>query len=322
MAYTPTVWVDGDTITAEKLNKLEQGVANEQVGPSGPPGPAGADGQDGQDGAPGTPGTPGTPGADGQDGFSPTVTVTDITGGHRVTITDATGPHAFDVMDGQDGAGGGTDGVSSFNGRTGAVVPSSGDYTAADVGARPSTWNPAAVDVSFNAGNTGMEANNVQDAITELFSSGSGEGTSWRGVEVYSGTCINVGDNAALEVSTYNFGDTFELKQGVIVFVFFAQEGTNTSMEITLNVSGSGAKSVKIQGDKGSGNATYTPLNTFITAGSVIGFYYDMGNWWVINGAYLLTFGGMAAISNKLLTQAEYDALSTKNSKTLYLIKE
>jgi len=36
----------------------------------------------------------------GDDGFSPTITVTDITGGHRVTITDATGPHSFDVMDG------------------------------------------------------------------------------------------------------------------------------------------------------------------------------------------------------------------------------
>ncbi|MFK4897383.1 hypothetical protein [Lactococcus petauri] len=33
--YTPTVWADGDTITADKLNKLEQGVANEQVGPPG-----------------------------------------------------------------------------------------------------------------------------------------------------------------------------------------------------------------------------------------------------------------------------------------------
>ena len=38
------------------------------------------------------------------DGVSPTITVTDITGGHRVTITDATGPHNFDVMDGDEGA--------------------------------------------------------------------------------------------------------------------------------------------------------------------------------------------------------------------------
>ena len=54
-------------------------------------GPPGQDGRDGQDGAP------------GQDGVSPTVEVTEITGGHRVTITDAEGDHPFDVMDGEGG---------------------------------------------------------------------------------------------------------------------------------------------------------------------------------------------------------------------------
>lgn len=28
MAYTPTVWANGDTITAANLNKIEQGIAN------------------------------------------------------------------------------------------------------------------------------------------------------------------------------------------------------------------------------------------------------------------------------------------------------
>lgn len=54
MAYTPTTWSDGDVITAEKLNKLEQGVKNEQVGPAGP---AGAVGPKGDKGDPGTCGT-------------------------------------------------------------------------------------------------------------------------------------------------------------------------------------------------------------------------------------------------------------------------
>ena len=62
---------------------------------------------DGQDGSPGAP---------GQDGASPEVTVTNITGGHRVTITDADHPggQSFDVMDGQDGSPGapGQDGTS------------------------------------------------------------------------------------------------------------------------------------------------------------------------------------------------------------------
>lgn len=51
MAYTPTTWNDGDVMTAEKLNKLEQGVKNEQVGPAGP---AGAKGPKGDKGDPGT----------------------------------------------------------------------------------------------------------------------------------------------------------------------------------------------------------------------------------------------------------------------------
>lgn len=47
-----------------------------------------------------------TPGADGEDGVSPTITVTEITGGHRITITDANGAQSFEVMDGEDGADG------------------------------------------------------------------------------------------------------------------------------------------------------------------------------------------------------------------------
>lgn len=41
----------------------------------------------------------------GQDGVSPAITITDITGGHRVTITDAEHPQglSFDVLDGSDG---------------------------------------------------------------------------------------------------------------------------------------------------------------------------------------------------------------------------
>lgn len=45
MAYTPTTWNNDDVITAEKLNKLEQGVKNEQVGPAGPKGDKGDPGQ-------------------------------------------------------------------------------------------------------------------------------------------------------------------------------------------------------------------------------------------------------------------------------------
>lgn len=50
MAYEPTTWKDDDLITADKLNKLEQGVKNEQVGPKGPKGDPGEKGATGERG--------------------------------------------------------------------------------------------------------------------------------------------------------------------------------------------------------------------------------------------------------------------------------
>lgn len=79
MAYTPTTWSDGDVITAEKLNKLEQGVKNEQVGPTGPVGPAGAKGEKGDQGVAGPKGDKGDPGAQGPAGPSYTLPAADKT---------------------------------------------------------------------------------------------------------------------------------------------------------------------------------------------------------------------------------------------------
>lgn len=72
--YTPTVWADGDTITADKLNKLEEGVVNEQVGPQG---------EKGDTGAPGTPGTAGL----GVKSIALTTSSGAVTGG-TVTFSD------------------------------------------------------------------------------------------------------------------------------------------------------------------------------------------------------------------------------------------
>lgn len=73
MTYTPTTWNNDDVITAEKLNELEQGVKNEQVGPAGPAGPAGAKGEKGDPGVAGPKGDKGDPGAQGPAGPSYTL---------------------------------------------------------------------------------------------------------------------------------------------------------------------------------------------------------------------------------------------------------
>ena len=115
---------------------------------------------DGRDGDPGAPGAKGDPGNDGispdvsvtaitgghritivdadntyvfdvmdgdpgDDGFSPDVSVATITGGHRVTITDAQGDHVFDVMDGEKGDKGDVGGVTYYT----ASVASTGALT-------------------------------------------------------------------------------------------------------------------------------------------------------------------------------------------------
>ena len=75
-------------------------------GDKGDPGQDGAKGADGKDGINGKDGVNGTDGTNGVDGVSPTVEVTEITGGHNVAITDKNGTKTFDVLDGKDGKDG------------------------------------------------------------------------------------------------------------------------------------------------------------------------------------------------------------------------
>ena len=58
-----------------------------------------------------------------------------------------TGQILTKTTDGAEWADAPDTGVTTFNSRTGAVTPQTGDYTADMVGARPSTWTPSAADV-------------------------------------------------------------------------------------------------------------------------------------------------------------------------------
>jgi hypothetical protein len=106
MAYTPTTWNNDDVITAEKLNKLEQGVKNEQVGPAGPAGPvgpAGPAGAVGPAGPAGPKGDKGEPGAQGPAGPSYTLPAANKTtlGGVKqmALIADLSTETATDLKD-------------------------------------------------------------------------------------------------------------------------------------------------------------------------------------------------------------------------------
>lgn len=76
----------------------------------------------GEKGATGDTGASGKDGTNGVDGVSPTISVSTITGGHRITITDKNGTKNVDVFDGNDGNDGkdGTNGTNGTNGKDGA----------------------------------------------------------------------------------------------------------------------------------------------------------------------------------------------------------
>ena len=115
MAYTPTTWTDGDLITAEKMNKLEQGVQNEQVGPQGPAGATGATGATGPAGAAAGFGTP-------------TATVDANTGTPSVTVS-ASGPDTAKVFSFAFKNLKGAKGDKGDKGDTGAQGPAGSSYT-------------------------------------------------------------------------------------------------------------------------------------------------------------------------------------------------
>lgn len=96
-------------------------------------------------------GAQGAQGSPGQDGISPTISVTDITGGHRVSITGAGGTQTFDVMDGVNGRDGanGTNGTNGTDGTDGVTftpsVSSAGVISWTNDGGRT---NPQSVDIT------------------------------------------------------------------------------------------------------------------------------------------------------------------------------
>ena len=156
------------------------------AGADGAPGAQGPAGQDGAPGAQGEQGPQGPAGADGQDATINGVNALTLQTANGISSNQSGGTLTIKLPDGGDvgdvlkrtatsaewGASpsglptGGTPGqiltktddgtawqnppdtgVTTFNGRTGAVTPQAGDYTASMVGARPSTWTPSADDV-------------------------------------------------------------------------------------------------------------------------------------------------------------------------------
>lgn len=135
---------------------------------NGSKGSTGADGQPGKDGTNGKDGyTPqkgvdyfdgedGTDGQDGKDGTSPVVSVSAITGGHRITITDVNGAKTVDVIDGSDGQ----DGTDGQDGADGVSVTHEWDGTVLKVTSASGT---SSADLKGEQGNDGSDGADGKD---------------------------------------------------------------------------------------------------------------------------------------------------------------
>ena len=89
MAYTKHTWVDEEIITKEKLNNIEDGIANIELtpGPAGPTGPQGSKGDPGQTGPKGDKGDTGPQGPKGADAVINKLNKVDaLDGGAAVTV--------------------------------------------------------------------------------------------------------------------------------------------------------------------------------------------------------------------------------------------
>lgn len=107
---------DGVGISSIKLENYElivtltDGTEHNLGNVRGEKGDKGATGAKGADGRNGIDGVDGKDGAKGTDGVSPTVAITETTNGHTVAITDVNGTQSFEVLNGKDGASGGSSG--------------------------------------------------------------------------------------------------------------------------------------------------------------------------------------------------------------------
>ena len=196
---------------------------------------------DGQDGEPGQDGDPGA------DGISPTVTITAITGGHRITIVDADGTHTADVMDGDpttlidDTAGAGDTGkVWSANKSSDLLSAINGKYS------KPADGIPASdlasgvipsvpvTDVQVNG--TSVLSQGVANIPLAGASPGVASIDSAKGIGTTSGTLfISKATTANIKAGTEAFKPITPYAQDKSVFYGFAKAAGDTSQSSSSN---------------------------------------------------------------------------------------
>ena len=250
-------------------------------------------------------GETGATGSPGKDGISPTVSVSKSGNTTTISITDKNGTHTQTVKDGTNGTPGtpGADGrtpyvhvkysddggktFTSNSGETpGAYIgictdynvgdPSSvGSYAWAkikgdtgskgDKGATGATGPQGPQGVKGDTGATGPQGPQGVKGNTGATGPQGPTGAAGKDGQMLYATC-NTAAGTVAKVATLAAG-TLSLKAGATVAVKFTY--ANTASSPTLNIAGTGAKAMYIQGVR----------NVYWNAGATVSFTYDGTNW-------------------------------------------
>lgn len=253
----------------------------------------------------GAPGQDGADGEDGQDGVSPTVTITDITGGHRVTIVDADHPtgQSFDVMNGTNGTNG-RDGVSPEVSVTDIVGGHRVTITDADhplgqtvdvMDGEDGPQGPAGPGVP-NGGSTGQML---------VKNSGTDQDTKWSPFKLPSGT---LDSTSTATVMTVTIPGVTALEHSVAILV--ENNVIDSASGVTLNVNGLGAKPLY------SSMAAATAITTLYKKGYTALFVFDENR--VAGGCWVFYYGYYASGSNTIGYQLRTNKTSLPMSDKVY----
>lgn len=299
-AISPTVDAErvegGVEITVDDYRHAPQSVtlydgAKGDRGDRGDTGATGPRGERGEKGEPGEPGYTPVKGVDYNDGVSPSISVTNITGGHRVSITDASGTKTFDVMDGEDGLPGepGQPGQRGEKGDTGAA----GDDGFSPIASVSKSGKIATITVTDKNGTTTAQVSDGEDgqsADMSLYRTSADQDvidagklgntdTAHRTAAIYYGhvdsTSTSTKFTATIPgITSYYDGLTILLKNGVVT----------SASGFTINVNGLGAKQAY------SNMAAATAESTLFNVNYTMLFIYDStrvsGGGWVMYRGY------------------------------------
>ena len=213
----------------------------------------------------------------GGTGVSPTISVTEITGGHRITITDAEGTKTVDVLDGQDGANGengtdGKDGVSathSWNG-TALTITSASGTSSADLKGEKGDKGEQGI-----RGERGLQGEQGIQGIQGEKGDKGDAGVGIKSVTQTTTSSADGGSNVITVTKTDNTTSTFTVKNGskgskgdkgdtgangkdgadgYSPTVSVNKQGTVTTLTVTDK---NGTKSVSINDGENTSSATY-----------------------------------------------------------------